>query len=567
MDWTVSFGAIILMSRKSRQDFLVNKVAAIVVTLGGLAAGYLLGSVFSLQLATNWLDRYAKMTAAQDDASFTEARGVLSELQSSSYSACSDAEIAYFRGLVSRSEHLKDAGRIGGDRILCSATGHQSRSLGQLNPAAKQPDGTIVYTDFPAARSTDPKRTALQQGTVYVAFATELPAAPAKIPMHVATSSKDAGLQPMLGGSAMDQALNWTANGTKRLGNMIYATHCSTLQSNCVTAFTSVAEASHSEIRVIIASTAAGGMLGVFIGMGFSFLFRRNNDIVQQLRRAVQRDQLQVVYQPIVILATRQIVGAEALSRWTDEDGNTVDPEVFVKIAEENGFVGALTKLVLRHSLHDFAKTLQSRPGFRLSINVSGADLVDPTFLPMLDGALKEAEVSPESIVIEISEKSTSKSETAMETIRDLRRMGHSIHIDDFGTGYSNLDKLLYLFADTIKIDKAFTGVIGTESVAVAILPQILAMAKSLNLEVIVEGVETDHQADYFTPDPPQVYGQGWLYGRPVPYDKFQGLLVDNIAATFAAAAAASKPPVSQDADSDWMTKPGKLQILGSRVA
>jgi sensor c-di-GMP phosphodiesterase-like protein len=109
--------------------------------------------------------------------------------------------------------------------------------------------------------------------------------------------------------------------------------------------------------------------------------------------------------------------------------------------------------------------------------------------------------------------------------------------------------------------------VIGTESVAVAILPQILAMAKSLNLEVIVEGVETDRQANYFSPDPPQVYGQGWLYGRPVSIDDFKGLLVENLATTLAAAAYASRPPASRESDSDWITKPGKLQIMGSRVA
>ena len=179
-------------------------------------------------------------------------------------------------------------------------------------------------------------------------------------------------------------------------------------------------------------------------------------------------------------LSTRQIVGAEALARWTDAEGKVVDPEVFVKLAEEKGFVGELTKSGAAASFADFANILESRPGFRLSVNVAGADLVDPEFIPMLSESLKAANVRPESIVIEISERSTSKSEAAMETIRNLRRMGHSIHIDDFGTGYSNLDKLLYLFADTIKIDKAFTGVIGTESVAVAILPQIMAMAKSL---------------------------------------------------------------------------------------
>jgi sensor c-di-GMP phosphodiesterase-like protein len=542
----------------------VNKVAAIAVTLGGLAAGYLLGSVFSLQLATNWLDRYAMLTAAQDDASFAEARSTLSVLQDSTYTYCSGAEIAYFRGLVSHSEHLKDAGRIRDGKIKCSATGHQTRSVEQFEPATFQQDGTIVYTDFPATRNTDPKRTALQQGTAYVAFASELPANPSPIPMHLSTTLKDAAYTPSATESTMDKALNWTASGTARLGDMLYATRCSTLHSNCVTASTSVSEASRSEIRVIIASTAAGGVFGVFICMALSSLFRRNRDLSQQLRRAIQRDRLQVVYQPIVVLATRQIVGAEALARWTDEDGNTVDPEVFVRIAEENGFVGALTKSVLQHSLRDFAKILQTRPGFRLSVNVSGADLVDPEFLPMLDKTLQHANVSPESVVIEISEKSTSKSEVAMETIRNLRRMGHSIHIDDFGTGYSNLDKLLYLFADTIKIDKAFTGVIGTESVAVAILPQILAMAKSLNLEVIVEGVETDRQADYFAPNPPQVYGQGWLYGRPVSFEKFEGFMDANLAASLAAIANAAKPPVH---DSDWITRPGKMQIVGARVA
>ncbi len=555
------------MSRSTRQDFLVNKVAAIAVTLGGLAAGYLLGSVFSLQLATNWLDRYARLTAAQEDASFGEARSVLSSLQDSPYSNCSDAEIAYFRGLVSHSVYLKDAGRMRGGQIECSAAGRTSRLQAQLAPGIEAQDGTIIYSDFPSVESGDGKETALQLGSTYVAFASKQPVNPGPIPMHLTTHMKDAVYTPSPSETTLDKALNWTANSRARLGDMLYATQCSTLNSNCVTAFTTVSEAAHSEIRVIIASTAAGGLLGVFLGMGLSFLFRRNWDLGQQLRRAIQRDQIQVLYQPIVILSTRQIVGAEALARWTDSDGKLVDPEVFVKLAEEKGFVGSLTKLVLRHCLEDFAKILKSRPGFRLSVNVAGADLVDPEFLPMLSESLKAAEVRPESIVIEISERSTSKSDAAMETIRNLRRMGHSIHIDDFGTGYSNLDKLLYLFADTIKIDKAFTGVIGTESVAVAILPQIMAMAKSLGLEVIVEGVETDCQADYFSPEPPQIFGQGWLYGRPVSIDKFEGLLVDNVAATINAAAPAAKAPASEAPESDWITKPGRLQIVGSRVA
>jgi sensor c-di-GMP phosphodiesterase-like protein len=152
-------------------------------------------------------------------------------------------------------------------------------------------------------------------------------------------------------------------------------------------------------------------------------------------------------------------------------------------------------------------------------------DLADPEFLPMLDEALKRAKVKSKSLVIEITESSTANREVAMETIRNLRRRGHSIHIDDFGTGYSSLSYLHELSVDAIKIDKAFTQTIGTGSVMVAILPQILAMAEAFKLEVIVEGIETEQQARYFDAFALPLLAQGWLFGYPVPAEEFQRLL------------------------------------------
>jgi sensor c-di-GMP phosphodiesterase-like protein len=291
--------------------------------------------------------------------------------------------------------------------------------------------------------------------------------------------------------------------------------------------------------------------------MAFSFVYSRSRDLCQQLRWAIARDKLQVVYQPIVSLGTGRIVGAEALARWNDEDGNAVGPDIFVKIAEEHGFVGAITKMVVRPALRAFAETLRNHPDFHLSVNVTAADLADPGFLPMLDDSLKRAKVKSNSLVIEITERSTANSEEAMETIRNLRRRGHSIHIDDFGTGYSNLDKLLYLYADAIKIDKAFTRVIGTESVAVAILPQILAMANSLSLEVVVEGIETGRQAGYFSPATQRIYGQGWFYGRPVTAEEFHRLLADDW----------SKALGTPEPAAAWTENAGALQIVGPDIA
>jgi sensor c-di-GMP phosphodiesterase-like protein len=233
------------------------------------------------------------------------------------------------------------------------------------------------------------------------------------------------------------------------------------------------------------------------------------------LRRAIHRDRLRVVYQPIVNMATRKIIGAEALARWTDDDGAAIPPDIFVRIAEQYGFVGEITRLVLRHALRDLGETLCTRSDFRLSINISAADLYDTGFPVMLEDSLARAGVAAHCLVLEITESLTVDQQQAKDAIQQLRRRGHRVHIDDFGTGYSSLSYLNELHVDAIKIDRAFTHSIGTGSVVVAILPQILAMAQALKLAVIVEGVETAGQATYFDAHERTILGQGWLFGKP----------------------------------------------------
>jgi sensor c-di-GMP phosphodiesterase-like protein len=120
------------------------------------------------------------------------------------------------------------------------------------------------------------------------------------------------------------------------------------------------------------------------------------------------------------------------------------------------------------------------------------------------------------------------KRKEAIETIRSLRARGHSVHIDDFGTGYSSLSYLHDLSVDAIKIDKAFTKAISTGSLIVGIVPQILAMAEALKLQVTVEGIETEEQAVYFESATQPILAQGWLFGRPVPAADFRRLLAED---------------------------------------
>jgi sensor c-di-GMP phosphodiesterase-like protein len=473
-------------------------------------------------VAGSSLDHYAKLVAVQQDASSKEARELLQVLKKSPYPFCSETEVAYFRELVFRSEYLKDAGRIRDGKIECSATaGHPAHPIGQFNGRSPQSDGTIAYSNLMPLRDDALKRDGLQWGDNFVVFGSHLPAGIGSFPMHLAIDMTSPATPAS--GASNGLALR---EGIVRTGDTLYATRCSALHLSCVTSSASVSDCLRGEIGQVGACTIFGGIAGVLFGIVFARARRRSVNLEQQLRRALAGDRLQVAYQPIVSLGSGQIVGAEALARWNNEEGVPVSPDVFIKLAEEHGFVGLITRQVLRRALHDFAETLRNRPAFRLNVNVAAADLADPKFLPMLDDSLEHAKVSPSSLAIEITESSTADREVAMESIRLLRRRGHSIYIDDFGTGYSSLSYLLYLSVDTIKIDKAFTRAIGTESVTVAILPQIMAMAKSLNLEVVVEGIETDQQALYFN-GTQRVYGQGWLYGRPISAEEFRALLAE----------------------------------------
>jgi len=505
--------------------------AVILVLAGvGVISGYLLGRALAIQMADNSLDQSAKLMVAQEAESSVVARSLLEKLKGSPYPPCSEAEIAYLRELVVRSDYLKDTGRIQGGKIVCSATaGHPTDAMEQLNASSSLQDGIFAYSNLVPVTVPRLTRNGLQPGAAYVVFGSSTAASLGTVPLHrIATMKDDTSQQSddSAGGASTEKEPDVSTEGMVRQGDTLYATRCSTVNNTCFTASTSVSEALAGEWMTLAGAMVLGGAFSALLGIVFSMMYFRGGNMEEQLRRAVAGGQLRVVYQPIVDLANGQIVGAEALSRWTNEEGIDVSPDVFIKIAEEHGFISEITQMVVKRTLRDFAETLISRPSFRVSVNVAGADLSDPDFLPMLDESVKRAKVSSKSLVLEITESSTSESAQAMDTIRALRHRGHSIHIDDFGTGCSNLDRMLCLWVDTIKIDKAFTRVIGTESVTVAILPQILEMAKSLNLEVVVEGVETDRQADYFSPSSRQrIFGQGWLYGRPVSAEEIKALL------------------------------------------
>jgi len=497
--------------------------------LCGALAGSLLGRLVAFKAAESWLDEYAIRVVMMEDDSFAEARDLLAALNTSHDGFCSDAEISYFRELVFRSEYLKDAGRMTAGQIACSATsGRQISSLDKFTPGFAEKDGTVVFSNLVPHSDSGLKRAGLREGSAYVVFGSHEPQRTGPIPLHFTITMTNApDLQTRHFGYAVPHVKEaiLAMDGVDHQGDTLYATRCSAHNANCVTAYTSAEEALKGEGSKVTGGMVSGCIVGALIGLMLALIYQRNHSIGQQLHRAIRRNELRVHYQPIVDIVDGRIVGAEALARWSDDHGKVIAPDIFVGIAEERGFVGELTRLVIRRALADFSKTLRNRPAFRLNVNVTAADLSDDSFLPMLQTALLQAQVVPRSLAIEITESATARKQKAVGTIAELSRRGHSVHIDDFGTGYSSLAYLNELAVDTIKIDRAFTQAIGTGSVTVCILPQILEMADVLNLQVIVEGVETNEQAGYFAAGGRPILAQGWLFGYPVSADEFHRIL------------------------------------------
>jgi sensor c-di-GMP phosphodiesterase-like protein len=517
------------MMRVLKSRARLTLIVALVAMAVGVAGGYLLVRAIKIGVTETKLEQYAARIMADGESSSAELRTVLAAVSASRRAPCSGAEIGYFRALIFESDFLKDAGRMRDGSVECSAAlGRPAQQRGRSEPDFTQQDGTKVYQNLAPYNNGGLTVVTLQLGDAFVAFTPYSRMHLDPPPMHYTEMATDAPTQKivrMLGESTAASLPILTTEGVARLGDNLYATRCSIRFFRCVTAFTSVPDVIQAD-RVWFAGSVA--LCGLFSGLAavlICLLYRRNKSIEQQLRRAIARDKLRVYYQPIVHLASRRIVGAEALARWNDEEGFAVGPDVFVKIAEERGFVGDITRLVLRHALRDMGAALREDPDFRLSINVAAADLKDPEFLPMLENSLARAGVKAQSLAIEITEGSTVLHDMAIEAICRLRRNGHSVHIDDFGTGYSSLAYLHDLSVDAIKIDKAFTQAVGTEAVTVAILPQILALAAALNLRVIVEGVETEEQSSYFVDANDSILAQGWLFGRAVPAIEFRSLL------------------------------------------
>jgi diguanylate cyclase (GGDEF)-like protein/PAS domain S-box-containing protein len=242
------------------------------------------------------------------------------------------------------------------------------------------------------------------------------------------------------------------------------------------------------------------------------------------LRHAIYRDELRLLYQPVIDVATRRVVGCEALVRWHHRTRGVVAPATFIPIAEESGAIVALDRWVLREACVTAARIRAFLPDFRIAVNLSPRDLREPDLPDVIAALLSEHGLAANALSVEVTEH-VLLDDTVLPVLRRICLLGVQIAVDDFGVGYSSLAYLKRLPVTALKIDRAFIRDVADDAYDQAIVGSIVAVAKTLGLHVTAEGLETDAQAEFVA-----ALGcdelQGFRFGGPVAGDAFEEALV-----------------------------------------
>ena len=251
--------------------------------------------------------------------------------------------------------------------------------------------------------------------------------------------------------------------------------------------------------------------------------YRKKQIMKTALQDALENDALQLVYQPVIDMRTRKVVGCEALARWHDEELGVVPPYVFIPLAEEMGVISQITDWALHTATQECTKWPKE---IGVAVNISAWDFRGANVQEMVCSALEQSGLSAQRLEIEVTETVlVEELETASRVLEELSALGVGIALDDFGTGYSSLGYLHNLPFSKLKIDQTFTMNVTNDPTAKQLMRNIAVLGRDLDMKVTVEGVETQEQLDVVAGLDLVDSVQGYLFGAPVPQSEIFSLI------------------------------------------
>ncbi|MEZ9871001.1 EAL domain-containing protein [Vibrio sp. 10N.261.51.C6] len=257
---------------------------------------------------------------------------------------------------------------------------------------------------------------------------------------------------------------------------------------------------------------------------------RHRTKMLARMNRAIELQQFEPFYQPIIDLESGSTIGAEALARWITDEG-VISPLEFIPLAEESGLIDDIGKQILHKSCRDTAIAIESgkwSKDFSIHVNLSVDQLSESGFVEQVKGTLRDTNLPASNLTLEITEsRIVDNDPTIIDNMLTLKALGISIAIDDFGTGYSSLAYLHKLPFDCLKIDRSFVSKLDKENLDSSIVAAIVNITKGFKVSLVAEGVETQQQAELLKQLQCPL-AQGFLYSRPVPFDQWPTDLINS---------------------------------------
>ena len=272
------------------------------------------------------------------------------------------------------------------------------------------------------------------------------------------------------------------------------------------------------------------GVLGLIASgilvAGAIVLLKRRYSLTGRLQQAIRNQELEVHYQPLIDIEAGRCVGTEALVRWRDPERGLLRPDLFIALAEETGLILPITDWLVRRVVNEMKPLLADDPDLHVAINLAPQHFRSSRLANEIVAAFRNAGLSPNQVVFEVTERGLIDDPAARDVIGELRRHHVGIALDDFGTGYSNLAYLQDFKIDYLKIDQRFISPIDSGAPTADLAAMIIEIARSLDLTIIAEGIETKDQVSYLKAKGVRLV-QGWYFTQPLPAEAFRAFLTE----------------------------------------
>lgn len=508
------------MRRSRALKFII--AVTLITAIGPVLTAIYLAQQQGLATEFDRVTSYARSVAARSDRAVDQMQETIDILiATNTGDTCSDAMLNQMRQLGISMEFMKVAGAVSGELMMCSTLGLHEQGLALGPPDSVTPMGARLRLNAPMPLSSQTPYISIERDG-FIAMAHRSQAVDLVVDQEgvlfatfdpssgeIRTSSGVVDPQWM---SAVDEVPEaaFISNG--------YIVGVVRSDEVALTAAIAAIPARYLDERVwtfIWVLLPIGLVTAVVLTGSVIYVARMQVSLPTQIRQGLRHNEFYLEYQPVIDLRTKHWVGAEALVRWRRRDGRIMQPDDFIPVAEHSGLIGLLTEKVIELASQDMVAALRDNPDFFLTLNLSAKDLQSGKTIDRLMTMVQDSGASAGQIVVELTERMLVDASAAKAVIAAMRKQGIRVAIDDFGTGYCSLSYLETMQFDCLKIDRLFVEAIDTEAATNRVVLHIIEMARTLNLKLIAEGVETEAQAQYLSEQGVE-YAQGWLYSKAI---------------------------------------------------